>query len=681
MRARQCISVDPSLMKIPTFPSSTASGLRKALLPIALGCAVTSLYADNNFWIVEGPAPWMEDANWSLGYYPTTDDVAIINNGGAVQVGEEDDIFVSTVRFVDGSLAMKGGSIANVTGIMRIGDYEFDAQEGTVNFSMSDSDSETPSSITAIGRLYIADGNGNSSTVSTVNMTLSGNSVITNENDYIVIGRQGGKATVVLNDNAKIEKKGTTNRLIIADGASGIADVTLNDNSAIISRTRLDLGNGGQSDVKMYGESEISTVDGEIYVGNGATSTSHLLVSGNAVIRKGGNGGFLTVARDNSTATLEVEGFGAVISQNHLRLGEGASADATMILRDHATVDIATRLDMGLVEGQGAKATLTMSGDSTMTINGNFSVGIGFGNGSVANFTLSDNAAIKAPTSKWKVADFGGTSNSGTASITLNGNSSLELGEMTVGHLGDPTSTATVTINGNSTVKVNTFVTIGRDDNATNGGMNGRIFLNGGTLVTSAIRQGGTDAGAEPDATRNNITANGGTIRALDHQADFFQVTAPNTARPYVQIEAGGLTFDTQEFEVVIQGTVLHGEGSFTKVGEGALFIFDAQDYTGNTILKEGELSLATPYLADSSTLYLYDGVKLNLDFEGTDVIFALYINDVFQELGVYDSSNLSEFLAGTGSLTVIPEPSTCALVGLGLIALVSQMRRMRRNA
>jgi|GEM_PF-1073341 PEP-CTERM putative exosortase interaction domain len=667
-------------MKFPASPFPRAFPFRKALLPVTLGCAAISAHAANNFWAVDGPALWVDDANWSLGTAPTGSDVAIINNGGTALVGE-DIITVSNLRLVDGSLTIEGGVIGNVSDIMRIGDYAHSSQEGTVNLTMSNSGSNAPSMITAAGRLYIADGNGASTTVSTVNLTLSGDSTISSASDYVVIGRQGGKATVVLNDEAKIEKVGTTNRFVIADGASGIADITLNGHSSLISATRMDLGNGGQSDVKMYGTSEISTINGEIYIGNGATATSTLLVSDNAIVTKGGTSGFITVARDNSTGTLIVEKDGQVISAQHLRLGEGAAADATMILRDNAIVTIANRLDMGVVDGQGAKATLTMSDEAEIIISGNASVAIGAGNGSQADFTLSDSASITGSNSKWKVGDFGGVTNSGTSAITLNGSSSLELREMTVGHIGDSSSTATVTINDNATVKVNDFVTIGRDDNAVHGGMNGRIILNGGTLATKSIRQGGIDAGAEPNATRNNITANGGTIQALDSEVDFFQATAHNLNRPYVQIEAGGLTFDTQEFQVLVQGTVLHGTGDFTKIGMGELVFFDAQTYTGNTIVEEGMLTISTAYLSDFSAVYLSEGVTLTLDFEGTDQIHALFIDGVLQDEGVYDSSNLGDYLAGTGSLTVVvPEPSTCALLGFGLIGLVAHVRRMRRK-
>jgi len=318
-----------------------------------------------------------------------------------------------------------------------------------------------------------------------------------------------------------------------------------------------------------------------------------------------------------------------------------------------------------------------MSDNAAITISGGDTATIGAGNTAVVNFTLSDNSSITASNSKWKVGDYGGTGNTGTTSITLNGSSSLTLRELTVGHIGNSDATATVTVNGNSTVTVNNFVTLGRDDNSTNGGMNGRIILNGGTLATKSIRQGGIAAGAEPDPTRNSISVNGGTIRALADEADFFQATTHNTNRPYVVIDAGGLTFDTQEFNVGIQ-TVLHGTGDFTKIGGGILTLAGAQEYTGDTFVVDGTLSINTAYLADTAAVYLYTGATIDLDFLGTNTICALYIDDVIQGNGVYNSSNLAGFITGTGSLTVVPEPSAYAVGVAGVLALSAIMRRRK---
>jgi len=633
--------IPPRTLK-PRF--STSRALR--FLPIAMSCVALTSHAANDFWDVAGPAAWTDGANWSLGTAPTNADLAIIKNGGEATVGAGDTITISNLRFINGTLTMTGGSIANSTSEMRIGDYAFDGTTGTANLTMSGS-----STITASGRLYIADGNGQGSTVSTANVTLSGNATLTNNNDYIVIGRQGGKAVVELTDNAKIEKQGTTNRLILGDGNSGEAHVTLNENS------------------------QLKTANAELWVGNGGGANAYLLVKDNAIVTKGGTGGFLTIARDNSTATLEVEGSGKVISQNHVRLGEGANANATLIMRENATMEIATRLE---THNGGSNATVTMSDNAAMTISGGDTAAIGAGNTAVVSFTLSDSASITASNSKWKVGDYGDAVDAtGTTAITLNNNSGIELRELTVGHIGGPTATATVTVNNNAVLKVNNFVTLGRDDNTTNNGMNGRVILNGGTLATSSVRQGGIAAGAEPNASRNSISVNGGTIQALADEADFFQATANNTNRPYVYIDAGGLTFDTQEFNVGIQ-TVLHGTGDFTKIGGGILTLSGTQDYTGNTFVVEGTLSINTAYLADTAAVYLYTGATFDLDFLGTDTINALYIDDVIQPIGVYNSSNLAGFITGTGSLTVVPEPSAYAVGVAGVLALSAIMRRRK---
>lgn len=166
-------------------------------------------------------------------------------------------------------------------------------------------------------------------------------------------------------------------------------------------------------------------------------------------------------------------------------------------------------------------------------------------------------------------------------------------------------------------------------------------------------------------------------VRLAGVIADFFKTTAYNTNRPYVFIDEGGLTFDTQEFNIGIQ-TELHGIGAFTKIGEGTLTLKGLQDYTGNTVVAEGTLSIDTPYLPDLYSVYLYSGATLDLDFDGTDTIRRLYVNGVRVANGVYDAGNLGTFLSGTGSLTVVPEPEVYAAGVLGILALGAYKRRRK---
>jgi hypothetical protein len=83
-------------------------------------------------------------------------------------------------------------------------------------------------------------------------------------------------------------------------------------------------------------------------------------------------------------------------------------------------------------------------------------------------------------------------------------------------------------------------------------------------------------------------------------------------------------------------------------------------------------------FIADTATLSIgFADDTVNLNYNGTETIGALIVNGTAQMPGVYSSANLSE-LVGTGTLTVVPEPSTWILFGLGALIGVQRFRRKR---
>ena len=99
---------------------------------------------------------------------------------------------------------------------------------------------------------------------------------------------------------------------------------------------------------------------------------------------------------------------------------------------------------------------------------------------------------------------------------------------------------------------------------------------------------------------------------------------------------------------------VISGTGSVTKGGLGAVTLSGSNTYTGLTIVNTGTLTLSHPHaLSLSSNVYLIPGAKLNLAFTGTQGVKSLYLNGMAQPTGLYNTSNLSGYLSGSGTLLV----------------------------
>ncbi|TAE77912.1 MAG: hypothetical protein EAZ65_04180 [Verrucomicrobia bacterium] len=132
------------------------------------------------------------------------------------------------------------------------------------------------------------------------------------------------------------------------------------------------------------------------------------------------------------------------------------------------------------------------------------------------------------------------------------------------------------------------------------------------------------------------------------------------TSAPTVTITGGGGTAPTLGTVTLSPNT----SGGLTKSGTGTLSLTAANSYTGDTTVSEGTLSLGdatnNTSLADNAKVFIAPGAVLNLNYlvGNTDTVKELWIGDVQKPAGVYDLSDASGQITGTGTLTVTNGPT-----------------------
>ncbi len=221
----------------------------------------------------------------------------------------------------------------------------------------------------------------------------------------------------------------------------------------------------------------------------------------------------------------------------------------------------------------------------------------------------------------------GGNTNCDNNYVTVGGGSGQSLWSM---------SNATLTV-GAKTVS----------GNVVSGSGNYLTLLSGGVVTNvSSIILGGTNS---------VLNFSGGTLTACTN-GNLLNTngTAINAA---VYVQTNGAVIDSAGFTVtnvlpLLQDASSLG-GGLTKLGSGTLMLLATNNYSGNTTVSAGTLSLQQPTIATNSTVSVAGGAVLNLGFSVTNPVAGFVTNGVSLPAGVYNSTTAAPFITGPGSLLV----------------------------
>ncbi len=140
------------------------------------------------------------------------------------------------------------------------------------------------------------------------------------------------------------------------------------------------------------------------------------------------------------------------------------------------------------------------------------------------------------------------------------------------------------------------------------------------------------------------VDLGGGTVGAETSWSSSLNLTLTGSNGP--------VTFNPAGNTITLSG-VLSGNGGLAVAGGGTLELSGANSYTGDTTVNTGTTLQLDVTGSSPGTFRLADGASLNLNFSGTYVVGGCHTNGVALSVGVYNTSDLPEFITGPGSLSI----------------------------
>jgi len=180
----------------------------------------------------------------------------------------------------------------------------------------------------------------------------------------------------------------------------------------------------------------------------------------------------------------------------------------------------------------------------------------------------------------------------------------------------------------------------------------GSLTINNGLLTVNEIAAGNASGYSE-------INLNGGTIQARANNANFFHgITS-------VTLGGGGVTFDSQEFDITIGQVLSDGGAGITKIGSGSLTLTGDNSYSGPTAVQAGSLNVNSTSFAQGDYT-IADGAELGVALKaGGSQLTAANLN-----LGSSAGSILNFDLGSFGTPSLAPLNVAGTFTANGTIAI-----------
>jgi len=543
---------------------------------------------------------------------------------------------------------------------------------------------------------------GNSATNATINVTsggvTAGNVNVTNTAGTVTLAGGSVGGLLYKSGNGTLD---LTAANAFTGGTISAGTVVADANSA--------LGTGGSAGISLNGgglsitNASVTAVSAKLAAGNSAggsvdvTNGATVNLSGGITAAGTSTGGNKGDASTYSTMTLNPTGTGTIIlssavgSQMSVTGPVVTTAGAislqiphgTVILTNSATLNLGTGI-LGVGTNVGSYNGMTWNGNvdmlgSTLQMNGGNINGSG-----IIDVGMQANGVAATNTTSTLASRLNFPSPTISNAISIEANNTLALNSPTGGGIniaGPISGSGTITVNANPTT-LSGVATLSGNSSFSGTITDANVLKVTGNVGSATLNVTGTSA---------ILTVSGGTVgpTTFSGATETLNVGTGSTTNsvPGSMTVNGALTLrsDTASF-FTLTNTVNAGT-DFSQLSVNGAFNY-ASSAINFTLNNTNSLFAWNPAVINvinfTSEVGDASAVTFN-DYTGTNPVVSVSLTEATPGSGLWsglDGANTITFNAASGTLAVnsVPEPGTCAMVGLGISALAVTIIRRRRN-